>query len=51
MVCDGNIGTFRYMKEKHGIDSYVIDVPQIWTPQSEEYVVDQLNEALHEDAV
>lgn len=44
MVCDGNIGTFRYMKEKHGIDSYVIDVPQIWTPQSEEYVVDQLNE-------
>jgi benzoyl-CoA reductase/2-hydroxyglutaryl-CoA dehydratase subunit BcrC/BadD/HgdB len=44
MVCDGNINTFRYMEQKHGLKPYIIDVPQIWSPETEQYVVGQLKE-------
>lgn len=46
MICDGNINTFRHMEVKHGVESYVIDVPNVYSPEAERYVVDQLEELI-----
>ncbi len=45
-ICDGNISTFRYLSEKHGVPSYIIDVPMADTPEAREYVVSQLRELI-----
>ncbi len=42
MVCDGNINTFRYLKERFGVDDFVLDIPHEWSPEAERYVVEQL---------
>ena len=42
MVCDGNINTFRYLKERFGVEDYVLDIPHEWSPEAERYVVQQL---------
>ncbi len=39
MVCDGNINTFRYLKERFGVEDFVLDIPQEWSPEAERYVV------------
>ena len=46
MVCDGNINTFRHMEQRHGVDSFVIDVPHEYSPEAEAYVADQLRELI-----
>jgi len=46
MVCDGNINTFRYTKERFGVDDFVLDVPHEDTPEAEEYLVSQLKELI-----
>jgi benzoyl-CoA reductase/2-hydroxyglutaryl-CoA dehydratase subunit BcrC/BadD/HgdB len=46
MICDGNINTFRHMETKHGVESYVIDVPHEYSPEAEQYVVSQLKELI-----
>lgn len=43
MVCDGNVNTFRYMKQRFGVESCVLDIPQEWSPEGERYVVEQLH--------
>ena len=42
MVCDGNINTFRYLKQRFGVDDFVLDIPHEWSPEAERYVVEQL---------
>lgn len=44
MVCDGNINTFRYLSKTTGVESYILDIPHAWSPEGEDYVVDQLRE-------
>jgi benzoyl-CoA reductase/2-hydroxyglutaryl-CoA dehydratase subunit BcrC/BadD/HgdB len=46
MVCDGNVSTFRWVKNRCGVDDFVIDVPYSWSPEGEEYVVGQLRELI-----
>jgi hypothetical protein len=46
MVCDGNINTFRYLEDRHGVPSYVIDIPHEYSPEAESYVVGQLKELI-----
>lgn len=46
MICDGNINTFRHMSNRHGVESYVIDVPHEYSPEAEQYVVEQLKELI-----
>ncbi len=45
-ICDGNTNTFRYLSQKHGMPMYLLDIPDSWTPESEEYVVLQLKELI-----
>ena len=42
MVCDGNINTFRYLSQRTGVESFILDIPHTWSPQGERYVKDQL---------
>ena len=42
MVCDGNVNTFRYLRQKFGTEDFVLDVPNEWSPGAERYVVEQL---------
>lgn len=44
MVCDGNINTFRYLSEKYDIPTYILDIPNEYSNEAEEYVVTQLKE-------
>ncbi|HHU63810.1 MAG TPA: 2-hydroxyacyl-CoA dehydratase [Clostridiales bacterium] len=44
MICDANIGTFRHLTDMYDIPCYVIDIPNYYSPDAEEYVVDQLKE-------
>jgi len=46
MVCDGNINTFRFLKKKTGIETAVLDIPYTWSPEAEQYVVQQLEELI-----
>ena len=46
MVCDGNISTFRYLEERHGVPTYVLDIPHEYSGEAEEYVVSQLKELI-----
>ncbi len=44
MVCDGNVGTFRLLRERLGVEDFVIDVPHVWSPEAEDYVAEQLRD-------
>ena len=44
MVCDGNIGTFRYMEEKYHVPVFVVDVPHEDSGDARRYVSEQLRE-------
>lgn len=46
IICDGNINTFRYLNERFGLDDFVIDVPHVWSPEAQEYVVGQLEDLI-----
>ena len=46
MVCDANICSFRYLHEHHGLDTFVLDVPYVWTQEGEDYLVRQLRELI-----
>ena len=46
MICDGNINTFRHMEQKHQVESYVLDIPNTYSPEAERYVVGQLQELI-----
>ena len=37
MICDGNINTFRHMEQKHQVESYVLDIPNTYSPEAEGY--------------
>ena len=43
-ICDGNVNTFRHLSEKHNVPSFLIDVPEIYSEDAENYVVAQLEE-------
>ncbi len=40
-ICDGNTNTFRYIGERHGVPTFLLDIPSEYTPESEAYVVGQ----------
>lgn len=44
MICDGNVNTFRYLRDHTGIPSVLLDIPQETTPATVRYVVEQLEE-------
>lgn len=46
MVCDGNVNTFRVLKERYGIDDFVLDIPHTYSRTAEEYVVLQLKQLI-----
>ncbi|MFA9375450.1 MAG: 2-hydroxyacyl-CoA dehydratase family protein [Lachnotalea sp.] len=46
MVCDGNINTFRYLSEKYDVPTYMLDIPNEYSKDAEEYVVTQLKELI-----
>lgn len=46
MVCDANVCTFRYLREHHGLENFVLDVPYVWTQEGEDYLVRQLRELI-----
>jgi len=43
-VCDGNVNTFRMLKDRYGIEDFVLDIPHTWSEEAEEYVVGQLKQ-------
>lgn len=43
-ICDGNVNTFRHLADKHRIPSFLIDIPDTYSPEAENYVVSQLQE-------
>lgn len=45
-TCDGNVGTFRLAEQKYGIEMFMIDVPDIYSPETENYVKGQLLELI-----
>ncbi len=45
-ICDGNTNTFRYLSGKHGIPLFLLDIPDRYTPEAEDYVIGQLNELI-----
>lgn len=44
MICDGNVNTFRYLGRKYGLPVKLLDVPDYWSAEGEEYLVGQLKE-------
>ncbi|MFQ9393791.1 MAG: 2-hydroxyacyl-CoA dehydratase family protein [Lachnospiraceae bacterium] len=46
MICDGNVNTFRYLEEKHQVPSFVLDIPDEYSEDAENYVVEQLKELI-----
>jgi benzoyl-CoA reductase/2-hydroxyglutaryl-CoA dehydratase subunit BcrC/BadD/HgdB len=46
MICDGNINTFRYLRQRFGVEDFVLDIPHEWSPEAERYVVEQLRELI-----
>lgn len=45
-ICDGNVNTFRYLSQKHGIPSFLLDIPEQDSPEAEAYVTEQLRELI-----
>ncbi len=45
-ICDGNICTFRHLSEHHNVPNYIIDVPEMNTPEAVPYLVTQLRELI-----
>lgn len=45
-ICDGNIGTFRYVERMHGVPCSYIDVPALYSAEAEKYVRLQLEELI-----
>lgn len=45
-ICDGNINTFRHLSEKHHVPAFLIDVPDSYSEEAEQYVVEQLSELI-----
>ncbi len=46
MVCDGNINTFRYLSQRTGVESFILDIPHAWSQEAEDYVIGQLKELI-----
>ena len=46
MVCDANVCSFRYLHERLDLDTFVLDVPYVWTQEGEDYLVRQLCELI-----
>lgn len=46
MICDGNINTFRYLEKNHGIDTFYLDIPNIYSEEAVSYVTAQLKEMI-----
>lgn len=45
-ICDGNINTFRHLADRHSIPSFLLDIPDVWSEDAEQYVVSQLCELI-----
>ena len=45
-ICDGNINTFRHLSDKHHVPAFLIDVPDSYSAEAEQYVVEQLHELI-----
>lgn len=45
-ICDGNINTFRHLSEKHHVPAFLIDVPDGYSEEAEQYVTKQLSELI-----
>lgn len=43
-ICDGNVNTFRHLANRHQIPLFLLDIPDAWSPEAEDYVVSQLHE-------
>ena len=43
-ICDGNVGTFRWLGRKRGVEPFVLDIPYEWSKDAENYVAGQLKE-------
>ncbi len=48
IICDGNTNTFRYLGAKHHIPTFLLDIPDRYTPEAEAYVVGQLTALIGE---
>ncbi len=46
-VCDANFNTFRFVEKHCGIPTVFLDIPAVSTPESRQYVVEQLKELIH----
>ncbi|NLX90929.1 MAG: 2-hydroxyacyl-CoA dehydratase [Firmicutes bacterium] len=46
MICDGNIGTFRYLSEKYQTPLYILDIPYEYNKENVNYVKNQLQEMI-----
>lgn len=46
MICDGNINTFHYLSKKYSIPHYILDIPDEYSREAEDYVVHQLEELI-----
>ncbi|MGI6112751.1 MAG: 2-hydroxyacyl-CoA dehydratase subunit D [Mahellales bacterium] len=44
MICDANINTFRHLTDMYDIPCYVIDIPNHYSSDAEQYVTEQLME-------
>ena len=42
LACDGNVNTFRFLEQRLGVKSFVIDVPYEYSKESLGYVAEQL---------
>jgi benzoyl-CoA reductase/2-hydroxyglutaryl-CoA dehydratase subunit BcrC/BadD/HgdB len=42
LACDGNVNTFRFLEQRLGVKSFVIDVPYEYTKESLRFVSEQL---------
>ena len=45
-VCDANFNTFRFIEKHCKIPTIFLDIPAVSTPESRQYVVDQLKELI-----
>lgn len=45
-VCDGNFSTFHRLQQGHGVPCSFLDIPYEYSPEAEQYVVDQLKELI-----
>lgn len=45
-ICDGNINSFRSIRDNYEVPTYIIDIPHEYSPEAEEYVARQLEEMI-----